>query len=181
MPADANKSNNLVEIGYLQKLHGIKGEVQLNLKDEIYSEPIEQKGWIFIKINGEFIPFFVLEFYEKGANTLVLSLQDVYSLQQAENIIKHPVFIELADHEKNRFLPQEELFETYIGYKGVSVAGTLVGMLTDVEHSPSNPLLVFEKEGRQVSIPVYSDFIKVVDTENKQIILDLPDGYLEVF
>ncbi len=181
MPAGADKSGNLVEIGYLRKLHGIKGEVQLNLKDEIYSELIEQKGWIFIRINGEFIPFFVLEFYEKGQDILVLSLQDIYSLEQAENIIKNPVFIEVSDNEKNRFLPKEEIFEAYTGYQGVSVAGTIIGVLTGVEHSPTNPLLVFEHGDRKVSIPVYSDFIKEVDTKSKKIILDLPDGYLEVF
>ena len=174
-------SNNLIEIGYLHKLHGIKGEVQLNLKDGIYSNLIEENGWIFIKINGEFIPFFVLEFYEKNPETLVLNLEDIYSLEQAENIIKNPVFVQIDEHEKNLYLPKEEIFEAYKGFEGVTKSGTSIGILNEIEHSPTNPLLIFKKGIKKISIPVYSDFIDSVNRDSKKIILDLPDGYLEVF
>ena len=181
MPLFDPKRKSLIEIGYLQKLHGIKGEVQLNLKDDIFINLIDTKGWIFIEINGEYIPFFVLSFFEKNLNTLVLSLEDIYTLEQAKGIIKNKVYVEIDENEKNKYLPKEEIFKSYIGYFGKTMKGTDIGELIEIKESPTNPLLVFIKNEQKILIPIYSDFIKEIDNSQKMISLDLPDNYLEVF
>ena len=179
MPVIKHNNRELIEIGYLRKLHGIKGEIELNLGEEQFSELLD-KGWIFVRINGEFIPFFIKSFYEKNSLTLVLDLEDVYSYDQAKRLLKYPVFVEVSAEEKDEYLPQDEYFLQFIGYKGITVQGANLGTLKEVEKSATNPLLIFEGE-KIISIPIYSDFIKEINEKEKTITLDLPNGYLEVF
>ena len=181
MPLVKNNDREYLEIGYFRKLHGIKGEIELSIGEEQFIDLIDTKGWIFVDINGEFIPFLIVSFYEKNPVTVVLSLEDVYTYEQAESLLKHSVYILLeSEEEKAEFLPQDEFYEQFLGYKGVTVQGAVLGELANVEKSSTNPLLVFEGE-KTVSVPIYSDFIKEVDTQKKEILLDLPPGYLEVF
>ncbi len=181
MPLVKTNDREYLEIGYFRKLHGIKGEIELSIGEEQFVDLLDTKGWIFVDVNGEFIPFLIKSFYEKNPVTVVVSLEDVYTYEQAESLLKHSVYISLdSKEEKEEFLPQDEYYEQFVGYKGITVQDTVLGVLTKVEKSSTNPLLVFEGE-KNVSVPIYSDFIKEVNTEKKEILLDLPPGYLEVF
>lgn len=181
MPLVKNNDSEYLEIGYFRKLHGIKGEIELSIGEEQFFDLLDAKGWVFVDINGEFIPFLIKSFYEKNPVTVVVSLEDVYTYEQAESLLKHSVYISIdSEEEKNEYLPQDEYYEQFVGYIGITLQGNLLGKLTGVEKSSTNPLLVFKGE-KTVSVPIYSDFIKEVDTEKKEILLDLPPGYLEVF
>jgi 16S rRNA processing protein RimM len=181
MPLVRNNDQDYLGVGYLKKLHGIKGELEIDLGEEKFLDLLDRKGWIFVEINGEFIPFHIISYYQKNPVTIVIALDDIYSYEQAEGLLKHDVYVAIdSEVEKQEFLPQDEYYEQFIGYKGITVAGVELGSLTGVEKSSVNPLLVFEGE-KKVMVPIFADFIKEVNTDQKEILLDLPAGFLEVF
>ncbi len=182
MPIKKENDKTYIEIGYIKKLHGIKGELELVIGDDELTDLIDKKGWVFLEINGELIPFQINNFYNKGLTSIILDLKDIYNLNQAKRLVKKSVLVEVSSEELEEYLPKDIYFEQFIGYTGQLLQNKQTfGTLEEITDSPINPLLVFKLNEKTVSIPIFSDFIKEIDTTNKIIYLDLPAGYLDVF
>ena len=50
--------NDCVEVGYIQKPHGLKGEVIL-VFDKEFEETFEELEFLFIEVDGGLVPFFI--------------------------------------------------------------------------------------------------------------------------
>lgn len=86
-------------------------------------------------------------------------------------------------------VPEQELKELeeqgfyFYQIEGSSVftkEGALVGKVTDMLAIPENDLLVVDRDGKEVLIPFTSDICIRVDAEMKRIIVDPPQGLLEL-
>ncbi len=67
-----------------------------------------------------------------------------------------------------------------IGYTIVSGNDTL-GEIVEVIEQPHQLLCKIILNSKEVLIPVHEDFLKKIDKKKRQIIVDLPEGLLEIY
>src|SRR6267378_582592 len=67
-------------IGYIEKTHGLKGEVTIVVRESI---PIQKASTILVDVNGTLVPYFVERVSDRGDKAFV-KLEDVDSPEQAK-------------------------------------------------------------------------------------------------
>ena len=56
-----------------------------------------------------------------------------------------------------------------------------IGKIIDLDDTTDNYLFIIETpDGRNVMVPVADEYVVDIDTENRIITLDLPDGLLDI-
>jgi 16S rRNA processing protein RimM len=77
--------------------------------------------------------------------------------------------------------PDEFWDHQLVGLDVVTVQGQPLGVVDDVVHPPGSDLLVVrDGDGREVLVPFVSAIVPVVDLERRRLVVDLPEGLLEL-
>jgi 16S rRNA processing protein RimM len=78
-------------------------------------------------------------------------------------------------------LPPDEFFHfDLIGCALVTAEGQTLGVVSDVQDYGAAPLLVTEIEGREAMIPLAGSICTEIDIAHKRIIVELPEGLLDL-
>ena len=64
----------LIEVGFIAKLHGLKGEMQARITDGVIDE-VEHCPYLVCELDGIYVPFFL----ESSSKVCVFALQKVHS------------------------------------------------------------------------------------------------------
>ncbi len=68
-----------------------------------------------------------------------------------------------------------------VGLKAVTVGGVEVGEVTALESRPTQDLLVLRlSDGREALVPFVAEIVPEVDLEGGRIVLDPPEGLLDL-
>jgi 16S rRNA processing protein RimM len=169
--------DDLFELGYVEKAHGLNGEISIVIdadQPEIYSE-MES---VFIEMDGAPIPFFV-EALSLNGERGILALEEITSRHEAEQLKGKKLFLPL---EKLPNLGSDQFYyHEIIGYQVLDPAGTLIGSVENVFDMPGDDLLSVKRSGKEVLIPINDAFLKTVDKNNRLLVVELPDGFLEIY
>lgn len=70
----------------------------------------------------------------------------------------------------------------WLGWRVVDEGGALIGEVVEMVENPAHPLLEVEKPNGagRASIPVVDEFIVAIDEAEGEIVVDLPDGLLDL-
>lgn len=164
------------------KPHGIKGELNILLAE--MAEPDEDfapGACLIIEIEGLDVPFFVKSSRSRGGDSLLLSLDEINDEKEAAALAGKTLFI-YADPESIAAEGEEGDLTAgaLIGYEiRDSDSGATVGRVADLtELTPG--CWYFILEGSEKLIPAVDDMIVGVDTENRVVTMDLPEGLAEL-
>ena len=164
-------------LGYVIKKHGLKGGVNIFLDVDAPLEYSELES-VFIDINDQLIPFFIDSITIKG-NKAVLQFEDVTSAEQADDLRGKQLFLPLS------MLPRLEgtsfYYHEIIGFEALDTDLTHIGLVKDVYSGAGQELLAVTRHEKEVLIPVNDDIIKSVDRDKAQMIVDLPEGLLDIY
>ena len=152
----------MLQIAKILKSNGTDGGLLIGVRDIDVNE-IDLKEPVFIEFDGLPVPFFIQDIQQKGTSKAVVHLNDVTSLQDAEEIVGREVYIEGEWEE------EEELnFDGWTVYDHDRKLGTVTGL----EPIPGNPCLYIG----DILIPFHEDFIVSLDEKKKTLHLNLPEG-----
>lgn len=167
-------------IGFTKKTYGIKGELKLNIPDKNL-EDFAQAEVLFLLINGRKIPYFVESVnYE---NPFTLKFEDINSKETALELTGSEIFMRTKDllPETEKVLEVEELvYEKYVRYKIQDTTLGLLGEIEDIVEYPQQEMAVLKIEDKEVLIPLNEQLIISIDAATKIIMMDLPEGLLEL-
>ncbi len=76
--------------------------------------------------------------------------------------------------------PDEFYDHELLGLVATLADGTRVGVVSDVVHGPAGDLLVLDRDGRELLVPFLRAMVPTVDVPGGRVVLDLPDGLLEL-
>ena len=76
------KEDEVFKIGKFIKPHGIKGEISFAFDNDIFDKA--DCPYLICLIDGIYVPFFVKEYRFKGAETALITLEDITSDLQAK-------------------------------------------------------------------------------------------------
>jgi len=171
---------NYTLIGKTRKSYGIKGEMKLHISEKFLEDIVNLKV-VFLKINGKQVPYFV-ESVRIG-NALMIKFEDINTPEETHAISSKEVYARDEDliPEDERLFEVEGLeFEKYNGFTIIDSEKGRVGVIKDVVEYPQQEMAVVEFEEREILIPLNHKLIEAVNEAKKELILNLPDGLLEL-
>lgn len=166
------RKEEVFKIGRLGKAHGVKGEVSFQFDDDVFDRT--EAAYIVLDLDGILVPFFFEEYRFRSDSTAIVKLEGIDTQERARELTNTDVYFPYA-------LTDDEAPLSLNGLVGFTIveAGTRtgVGRIAAIDDQTANTL--FELEDGTL-IPATDDLIAAIDTEKKQIVMNLPAGLLEL-
>lgn len=160
-------------IGTITRTHGVQGECVLSDVDKIPN--VRKNTQIHLGYTSAFGKKYTLDYIKPYKNTCVIKLTTINDITTAETLKELGVFIE----EDAFTLSAGEYFDSSLIGFTVHHAQTDVtlGEIVDVWKLPAHSAYVIDTpNGEEVILPAVKEFIITVDTKNKIIKANPPDG-----
>ncbi len=167
------RREDVFKIGRLGKAHGIKGEVSFQFDDDIFDR-IEAE-YLVLEIEGILVPFFMEEYRFRNGYLAFVKFRNVDTQERASELTGCDVYFprKLAETED-----ESPILEMVVGFDLIdATTNKVVGTISDINTQTAN--ILFELgDGRL--IPASDELIMNIDTEHEQIVMNIPDGLLEL-
>jgi len=165
-------------LGKIVRKHSFRGEVVAKL-DTDEPELYQNLESVFVALGNNLVPFFIEESLLQKGNQLRIRFEDVDSEEDADAIMKADLYLPVE------FLPKlsgnKFYFHEIIDFDIEDVNHGFVGVITGVNDASAQPLFEIDANGVDILIPMIDHFIKKVDRENKKIIVETPEGLIDLY
>ncbi len=167
---------NLRVLGTVSRTHGLKGAFKLNIT--VGGDPeLEKDEPVFIRLQGGPVPFFVQEYSRSSANTVILKVDDVESIEAAGKFVGCEVSL-----PEERFADDtSEDPADLIGYRVTDIHQGAIGKISGIMQLPQHRVLEVEKEGKQILIPYADEVVKRIDRMEKTVTVETPEGLIALY
>lgn len=171
------KEEDIYKIGKLGKPHGVQGEVSFHFTDDVFDRVDVE--YLILKLDGIFVPFFMEEYRFHGSETALIKFEDIDSQDRAKELTGCEVYFprHLSDSDEENISWAE-----IVGFALIDAAtGNTIGTIQGVDDSTINTLFDIETENHQnILIPASDDLLQQVDADKREIIMNLPEGILDL-
>ena len=163
--------------GKLVAVHGLKGE--LVLKHELGKKSsLKDVKAIFIEDKKDsFFPWFVQSTRIKSEAETFLLLEGVDTREKAARLSQKEIWLTEEDFKR---LAAKSAPANLLGYTIISNTERLSEILEVIEQ-PHQLLCRIEMNSKEVLIPINESFLKKVDHKKKEVIVELPEGLLDIY
>ena len=172
------KREDCFYLGTFVSKFSFKGELLAKLDTDSPEDFITLES-IFVEDKQRLVPFFIENALLQKSKLLRLKLEDVDSEAEADRLIKKDLYLPLAllpKLEGNKFY-YHEIF----GFDAEDLSFGFIGIIKGVNDSTNQAILEIDRNGSEILIPLIDDFIKNVDREQKKIILEVPEGLIDIY
>lgn len=165
-------------LGKIAKKFSFKGELLAYL-DTDEPELYEKMESVFVELNKNLVPFFIENSSLHKNDFLRIKFEDVNTEEDADELIGRELYLPLS------FLPKLEGNQFYyhevIGFEIEDQRLGMVGKIVSVNDSTAQPLFEVLNGEVEMLIPMIDQFLVKVDRENKRVIMNLPEGLVEMY
>jgi 16S rRNA processing protein RimM len=170
-------NESLFELGTIIRSHGIKGDMVIYI---VMDDPSHFSGLKNIQINsGDALKAWKVTSIRFKEREATVHLQGIDDRNTSDLYLKKKVFVQKED------LPEPGEKQFYIheitGYTVTDKTLGDVGVINDVYELPQHPVLAVIYNEKEALIPASADFIVKIDRKNKIILMDLPEGLLDIY
>lgn len=170
--------DDLFELGYISRLHGVKGAIIIQM-DTDHPERYRMLKELWLMKEDSSSTNFQIEEISVRTTEAIVKLRHINSVEEATALLRMPVYLPLAMlpkltgkqfyfHEIKNFLLRDSAYGE-------------VGKIETVYDLPQHPVAGIMQNGKEILIPLIPDFIESIDRENKIIHTKLPEGMIEVY
>ena len=167
------------KIGRIIKTHGVQG--QLSVASELkLSEPFEWPEWVFLDIDNGLVPFRTNpdEMIWRDHKHLIIAFSEYDKQDDVTRFIGYDVWF--PDEYQSIIVGSETAEYPFLGFTLMDSSGNELGIIEEYIDVPSNPLFKLTVNYEEVLIPAREEWIVELDEPGKQIIMDLPDGLVDL-
>ena len=165
------KADDVYRIGRLGKAHGVKGEITMQVEDDIFDRT--DADYLVLELDNIMVPFFIEEYYFKTDTTALTKFEGIDSLERAKEFANIDVYF--PRNIKDNSIDSEEETLSYPMLVGFQVND--IGKIAYIDHQTEN--IMFELEDGTL-IPASEELIEDIDVPNKQIKMTIPEGLLDL-
>ena len=165
-------------LGKVLKTHGNKGQVMV-LLDVDDPEEYESLESVYLDLQGERIPFFIGSLELKHNRKAVVKFDDFDTIEDAESLQGLEMYLpvtSLPALKGNQFY-----FHEIIGYRVVDEHHGDIGIIEDILEMPHQSLFQSRHGEKEILVPVVDDIIRKVDRKKKQVMIEAPEGLIEIY
>lgn len=165
-------------LGKIAKKFSYKGEVLIWL-DTDEPELYENMESVFVEVNKHLVPFFIVTSSLHKGDFLRVRFEDIDNEDDADGIMGAAVYLPLTALPKlegNKFY-----FHEIIGFDAEDQRLGIIGTIVGVNDTSAQALFEIKKGNIEILVPMIDDFIVKVDRDNKKIILNTPEGLVDLY
>ncbi len=165
-------------LGKIAKKFSFKGEVLIYL-DTDEPELYENMESVFVEFNKNLVPFFIENSSLHKNDFLRVQFEDVDSEEEADSILNCAVYLPLSMLpilEGNQFY-----FHEVIGFEIEDKRLGVFGKIVSINDSSAQPLFEVVNGTVEILVPMIDQFLVKIDRENKKVVMDLPEGLVEMY
>jgi len=165
-------------LGKIAKKFSFKGEVLIYL-DTDEPELYENMESVFVEFNNNLIPFFIENSSIHKNDFLRVRFEDVKDEAEADRMLGNAVYLPLKMLPKlsgNKFY-----FHEVIGFEIEDKRLGVFGKIVAVNDSTAQPLFEVLNGDVEILVPMIDHFLVKIDRDNKKVIMDLPEGLVEMY
>jgi len=165
-------------LGKIAKKFSFKGEVLVYL-DTDEPELYENMESVFVEFNKNLVPFFIENSSLHKNDFLRVQFEDVDSEEEADSILNCAVYLPLSmlpKLEGNQFY-----FHEVIGFEIEDKRLGVFGKIVSINDTTAQPLFEVVNGEVEMLIPMVDHFLVKIDRENKKVVMDLPEGLVEMY
>lgn len=172
---------NYLRIGKIISLHGIKGEVKVfPTTDDVKRFDQLDKFYIVDSDDADDSIFANTNTYESESvkyikNTCILKIKGYDKIEDSTKFIGKNIYVERSDAIKldsNEFYIVDLIgLKCYIGQE-------CIGNVNDVMKTKANSILVVDSNGKEVLVPMVSDFIEQIDIDKAFVRIKTLEGLI---
>lgn len=164
-------------IGKIVAVHGLNGELLLQ---HSLGKKTSLKGLtaIYLEDNKDsFLPWFIQTTRIKSETEIYIKLESIDSRESAVKLLKKDTWLPMQDLKK---YAAKTAPAGLLGYMIMSNDKPL-GEILELIEQPHQLLCRLEINGKEVLIPLHEESLKKVNHKKKEVVVELPEGLLEVY
>ena len=172
------KKEDCFFLGKIVRKYSFKGEVLVKL-DTDDPEHYKELESVFVDLRGNLVPFFIQHAQMHKPELLRLKFEDVETEDDADSILKCDLYLPLdllPELDDDKFYYHE-----VIGFSVEDIHFGKVGIITGINDSSAQAIFEIDRNGLEILIPMNDHFIKKVDKTNKRIIIEAPEGLIDLY
>jgi 16S rRNA processing protein RimM len=169
--------NDMALVGRIARAHGIRGQVIVNLETDFPDERFRPGAELFIERHGavESIRVTSVRFHRTRP---VIGLEGIETMNDADALAGRELRVPV---DRLAPLPAQTFYRhDLIGCAVETVDGRSVGAVTGVEGTLRGSRLVIDGAGGEILVPLVADICREIDTAGKRIVIEPPDGLLDL-
>jgi 16S rRNA processing protein RimM len=172
------KLENCFYLGYVSKIKGYKGEVNIFLDVDFPNDYSEMES-VFVVLNDKPIPFFIdrIQITRKGFATV--KFEDLDTEDAAKQLVKAGIY--LPDAALPKLTGDKFYYHEVQGFTIIDANYGEVGKVNRVLDYSQNPLFEVVQNYKEILIPINDDVVQKVDRETKTIHVTAPEGLIELY
>jgi 16S rRNA processing protein RimM len=165
-------------LGKIAKKFSFKGDVLIYLdtdEPELYNN-LES---VFVECNKHLVPFFIENCSLHKNDFLRVHFEDVNSEEDADVILGNGIYLPLKMLPKlsgNKFY-----FHEVVGFEIEDQRLGVFGVIQAVNDTTAQPLFEVLNGNVEMLIPMIDHFLVKIDRANKKVIMNLPEGLVEMY
>ena len=165
-------------LGKIAKKFSFKGEVLVYL-DTDEPDLYENMESVFVELNKNLVPFFIVESSLHKNDFLRVKFEDVETEADADAIMGSELYLPLS------FLPKltgdKFYYHEVIDFELEDQRLGIVGKIVSINDSTAQPLFEVLNGEVEMLVPMIDQFLVKIDRENKKVVMDLPEGLIEMY
>jgi 16S rRNA processing protein RimM len=165
------------KIGKFVAVHGLKGELILK---HTLGKKSSLKGVQAVfteERKNSFLPWFIETAKAKNEDETYLKMENVSTREAAMKLNQKEIWLPDADFKK---MAAKKAPGNLLGYTIINNNEAL-GEILEIIEQPHQLLCRLEIKGKEVLIPLHEETLRKADHKKKQVLVDLPDGLLEIY
>ncbi len=165
-------------LGKIAKKFSFKGEVLIYL-DTDEPELYENMESVFVEFNKNLVPFFIENSSLHKNDFLRVQFEDVDSEAEADTLLGCEIYLPLTMLPKlsgNKFY-----FHEVIGFEIEDKRLGVFGVIQSINDTTAQPLFEVLNGEVEMLIPMIDHFLVEIDRKNKKVVMDLPEGLVEMY
>lgn len=172
----------LIEVGTIQKLHGLNGEMTASVIDPVFDE-VDNCPYLVCEIDGIFVPFFIKACRFRTDTTFLITFDGIDSQEKASSFCGAKLYFDrkcFTPEEAEEYETETEVEESYVGYTIVDTNLGELGPIVAIDDQTVNVLFIVEYHDSTLMIPAADDLVEAIDDESKTITMNLPQGLVNL-
>jgi 16S rRNA processing protein RimM len=164
-------------VGRIARPHGIRGQVVVNPETDFPHERFQTGAELFMKRSAEMEKLVIssIRFHNERP---IIGFEGVDDMTTASALAGSELRVPLDQLTK---LPPETFYRhDLIGCSVERTNGSRVGTVSEVEGTLAGSRLVVSTERGDVLVPMVAEICRSVDVAGKRIVIEPPEGLLEV-
>ena len=166
-----------LKIGKLVSAFGLQGEMILKHQLGKKSSLKDLKAIFIEEKKQAFIPWFIEATRIKSEEEIYIKLEGIDTREKAIKLVQKEVWLPEADFKKYAVRSSPV---NLLGY-AIIEEGNSLGNIEEVIEQPHQLLCRITINSKEAFIPLHEETILKIDHKKKQVIVELPEGLLEIY